>query len=185
MILQNIACPSSLGCRCEMESTLQALAERLHYKKITEVVVVVVPNVMVKDLGVGRGRERHWEGQPSRRPSSPWPLLRVGIEMINLKLENRCHHQGHKREESPRQVSIPPVIPRFVGGLPSASSFDGGFSTFFFEGLTNSFWLMIGPVFRIDNLLNLLCIPSMTTQSVHSWKPLIRIYFFLQIGTED
>ena len=86
----------------------------------------------------GSGGSADYNGQGSDRlldviRSRHRLLLRIGIEMILIELENRCHHQGRKREreEKRRQVSIPPVISWFVGDLPSTF-----FSTFFLERLT-------------------------------------------------
>ena len=115
-----------------------------------------------------------WEGPSRRRLFSPPPTSAWDRDDRPRAREPLPPSRAQEREEEkPRQVSIPPAISWFVGDLPSASSFDGDFSTLFFwrgGGIERKadIFLLIGPVFRTDDLLNLshnAVIPSMTTQA--------------------
>ena len=73
-----------------------------------------------------------WEGPSSRRrPFSPPPPT-SSWDRDNRPRAREPLPRAQEREEKPRQVSIPPVISWFVGDLPTASSFDGEFFSFFF-----------------------------------------------------
>lgn len=83
-----------------------------------------------------RDRETRWDGPSSRhRQFSPPPTSAWDRNDRPRAREPLPSSRAQERdEEKPCHVSIPPVISRFVGDLPSVSSFDGDFSTFSFFG---------------------------------------------------
>ena len=83
--------------------------------------------------GGDRDRETRWEGPSRRRPFSPPPSAWDRDDRPRAREPLPPSRAQEREEEKPRQVSIPPVISWFVGDLPSASSFDGDFSAFFWR----------------------------------------------------